>query len=579
MNNYMKPLISKATESNWKKLGKSVDDDKLSSRANKKLSKKRIFPKEYFRNIDNASDVQAIVDYIDNNCVSIEDALYTLCVSKIRDTELFVDGKYSEVAEKFLSEYQYDIDEHLVEIMLPDDEDDILGLIYQCLREEGEKNILGAYYTPSKIVQYMLKDCDLTSGSTLLDPACGSGNFLICSNAISPDQLYGIDIDPIAVMLAKANIITKFPKHNIYPHIYCLDFSDNCNETQLSNLTFDYIVTNPPWGASIGNAVGINEITSGESFSLFFVKSVSKLSSEGTIEFLLPEAVLNVKTHQDIRDYLLSACNLEKITLYPDMFSGVTTKYISISVNLKNNKNTVEVGYPDDYSCIEKSEFLRTKNHVFSFVNNEDCKIIDKVYAKGAFDLSNSIWALGIVTGDNKNTLKKEPFDGSEEIFTGKEIKKYTLLSAKNHILYDRGSFQQIAKEEYYRAPEKLVYKFISNKLVFAYDDKQRLFLNSANILIPNIPGMSTLAVMALLNSNLYQFLYKKIFGEIKILKGNLCELPFPKLTGEENEHLTTAIEGVIENNGSDDEIQKYVYSLFSIDMAEATYIEKYVIK
>lgn len=40
---------------------------------------------------------------------------------------------------------------------------------------------------------------------------------------------------------------------------------------------------------------------------------------------------------------------------------------------------------------------------------------------------------------------------------------------------------------------------------MFAYDDTSSLFLNSANILIPNIPGMSTKTVLAFLNSSLYR--------------------------------------------------------------------------
>ena len=62
----------------------------------------------------------------------------------------------------------------------------------------------------------------------------------------------------------------------------------------------------------------------------------------------------------------------------------------------------------------------------------------------------------------------------------------------------------------------------------FAYDDKQRLFLNSANILIPKLEEYSIKDVMAFLNSTLFQYIYKMKFNELKVLKGNLLELPFP---------------------------------------------------
>ena len=72
----------------------------------------------------------------------------------------------------------------------------------------------------------------------------------------------------------------------------------------------------------------------------------------------------------------------------------------------------------------------------------------------------------------------------------------------------------------------------VGTSTVFAYDNKQRLFLNSANILIPKLEGYTIKEVMAFLNSELFEYIYLKKFNEIKILKGNLMELPFPDKPG-----------------------------------------------
>ncbi len=187
-------------------------------------------------------------------------------------------------------------------------------------------------------------------------------------------------------------------------------------------------------------------------------------------------------------------------------------------------------------------------------------------------------WALGIVTGDNKGKLFPECLAGMEKIYTGKEIQPYVLRPAQNFILYDRANLQQVAKEEIYRSPEKLVYKFISNKLVFAYDDSSSLFLNSANILIPAIPSMSTKAVMAFLNSSLYQFLYIKLFGEVKILKGNLMELPFPEITREENDELTALVDQVlIGDNSKQEVIEDYIFSIYGLTTDQIAYVRRTV--
>ena len=102
---------------------------------------------------------------------------------------------------------------------------------------------------------------------------------------------------------------------------------------------------------------------------------------------------------------------------------------------------------------------------------------------------------------------------------------------------------------------------------MFAYDDSSSLFLNSANILIPNIPGMSTKTVLAFLNSSLYQFLYEKLFGELKVLKGNLSELPFPKIDPKTNNELTNLVDEIIyKGKNNQEEIDKIVYRLFGLD-------------
>ena len=142
------------------------------------------------------------------------------------------------------------------------------------------------------------------------------------------------------------------------------------------------------------------------------------------------------------------------------------------------------------------------------------------------------------------------------------------------YLEYNRELFQQVAKDEYYRAPEKLVYKFISNKLVFAYDDKQSLFLNSANILIPNIPNMSIKTAMAYLNSDLFSFYYKSLFGEIKILKGNLMEIPFPDISEEVNKKITNLVEDIIAKGCDDVELQKVIYKTYNLNDNDIKCIE-----
>lgn len=63
--------------------------------------------------------------------------------------------------------------------------------------------------------------------------------------------LYGLDIDPTAVMIARTNLLAKYADCDFEPQIYCADFlaltSANSNDNAVIPDTFDYIYTNPPW--------------------------------------------------------------------------------------------------------------------------------------------------------------------------------------------------------------------------------------------------------------------------------------------------------------------------------------------
>ena len=219
-----------------------------------------------------------------------------------------------------------------------------------------------------------------------------------------------------------------------------------------------------------------------------------------------------------------------------------------------------------------------TDNLIFNLLSEDDLSIVRTVKEKGRYSLRASVWALGIVTGDNKRKLFPEYHDGMEKIYTGKEIQPYVLKPARYYILFDRAGLQQVAKDEVYRAPEKLVYKFISNKLVFAYDDGGSLFLNSANILIPFIPGMSIKTVMAFLNSDLFQFMYSKLFGEVKILKGNLAELPFPEISADMDKKISGLVDAVLRGETAErDGIEDLVFSIFDLSDEQINYIMRSV--
>lgn len=569
--------ISSATVYNWTRL-KTNAENRLTKRANKRQSKKRVMPLEYVSNNKSIALVQSILDYIDENNIEILPAILSLGIDLLKKNNIYDKQHVADV----LCEYSnvMVIDE-LTKVSLPNDEFDVLGLIYQSYLQEGKKNITGSYYTPQKIAFNMTRNLDFSKDEIILDPCCGSGAILLCVPAKNPEQLYGIDNDIIAVLIARINLLLKYKDFEFIPQIYCLDYLQCYSLIQPHSVfekAFDYIVTNPPWGAMEDKTVSNYAITSNETFSCFFMKAFEQLKKNGTIRFLFPEAILNVKAHKDIRKFIIDTAGLVRITSYDDSFAGVTTKYVDIECGKGANKDKFEVCTHGQVKTVDMKTIYETDNMVFNLLSDDDISIVRIVKEKGQYSLKNSTWALGVVTGDNKTKLSSEYRDGMEKIYTGKEIQPYVLRPAKYFIMYNRDDLQQVAKEEIYRAPEKLVYKFISNKLVFAYDNSASLFLNSANILIPQIPSMSIKAVMAFLNSLLYQFIYIKLFGEVKVLKGNLLELPFPQISENDNRVLTAMVNDMLTGDVKGQEsIDNYIFTIYGLTENQKKYVRRNV--
>lgn len=325
----------------------------------------------------------------------------------------------------------------------------------------------------------MTRSFDFSGGALFFDSCCGSGAFLLAADADNPEQLLGSDNDRMAVMLSKINLLLKYPTTEFIPQVFCADYLSEDTPPQAKDIfekRFDYIATNPPWGAMGRDFSPLREISSNETFSLFFVKAFRQLKTQGTIRFLFPEAILNVKSYKDIRKFILNETRLSGITFYDKPFSGVTTKYIDIECGGKDESEGVLLHKGNFHRITDLKTVYETENLVFNFMSYEDEAVVGKFKDKGKHSLDGSTWALGIVTGDNKGKLHSESLDGMEKIYTGKDICPYILKPASKYILYNRDELQQVAREEIYRAPEKLVYKFISNRLVFAYDNSKSFF-------------------------------------------------------------------------------------------------------
>ena len=219
------------------------------------------------------------------------------------------------------------------------------------------------------------------------------------------------------------------------------------------------------------------------------------------------------------------------------------------------------------------------------FANNSDLSLLKKIFQTPHTTLANKAdWALGIVTGNNKKYVLDCKAPGSEPLLTGKNIKKFLSTDPDNFIKFEPHNFQQVAPEEKFRAKEKLLYKFISKELIFSYDDKMTLTLNSANILIPKIDNYPLKTILALFNSTLYQFIFQKKFSTFKILRGDLEQLPLPILNSETHNRIESSVNKLLHQDATANErLDRYnrlndlIMDIFELKNHEQAYVKENV--
>jgi len=136
---------------------------------------------------------------------------------------------------------------------------DGIGAAYEVLGMRTGKDVkAGQFFTPENVVKFMVKLAELEQDDVTLDPACGTGRFLVYSmdemiskitgrnrddkiKEIRAKQLYGADYDPDVAKLAKMNMyIHGDGKTNIMDKdgLMLYDFDEKV----------DVILTNPPLG-------------------------------------------------------------------------------------------------------------------------------------------------------------------------------------------------------------------------------------------------------------------------------------------------------------------------------------------
>lgn len=431
---------------------------------------------------------------------------------------------------------------------------------YEASLSESYKNKEGIYYTPQYIVEDMMRDITDVEGKTFLDPCCGSGNFIIeaIKKGFAPENVYGFDTDANAVAITKKRIkelcgyesdnifcedflsqqVNKSTSQQVETHRMCpikiLRFSDS------QVFKFDYIFTNPPWGKKLNKkdkdkySELYNSGNSSDTASLFYFASLKMLKENGMLGFLLPDSFFNITTFEDARKSLLTL-NIKRLIDYGRPFKGLMTKamtFVATNDESLNSKDEREVNceiFNVKKHLRSQGSFFDIPKHILNFhIEEKESDIMRRLFAMPHVTLKdNATWALGVITGNNSKLCHKESGEGLVPIFRGKDIFKDRIAEPTLFINENLEGCRQVADIDCYKAKEKIVYRFISNKIVCHCDTEQRYILNSANLFIlrDDFP-LTHNQVADLLNSDIMNWLFRSIFNTHKILRSDLELLP-----------------------------------------------------
>ncbi len=425
----------------------------------------------------------------------------------------------------------------------------VISQEYEHSLSNAYRNKEGIYYTPSEIVIDMFRDIKIDSNTTFLDPCCGSGNFIIeaIKKGIKPQNIVGFDVDPNAIEISKKRIfeITNYNSKNI---IKC-DYLKEAHVLQQKKKHFDLIFTNPPWGKKLNKQEKEKFSTlygAGKSLdttSLFFFASIKLLKKSGRLGFLVQEALFNVSTFQDTRKKILDYIILRLID-YDKPFKGLLTKAKAFILEKTSREAKTTISCQCKLATFnrDKKSFINNPKQILNFwITHEETKVIDKLFSLPYITLKKkAIWALGIVTGNNSKFCKSSPREGYIPVFKGSDITSNGFKEPSKYIPEDFSKYQQVAPISVYQTKKKLVYRFISSKLIFYCDTDRRYILNSANLLIPDESlAISCQQLAIIFNSELMNWLFQSLFKTYKILRSDLEELPIHNEYFNANKHFS----------------------------------------
>ena len=258
------------------------------------------------------------------------------------------------------------------------------GVAFEAFLGDFFQRQSGQYLTPRKIIDFMVKMMQPQSNERILDPACGSGGFLLQTfnhvrreandshddsgkfskhwQDLAKKMFFGIEVNDSIARVTKMNMILHDDGHtNVISTDALQEFDHICERSgnnEFKKGSFDLILTNPPFGTRVslseqpylkdyelGNQMdktGRKRPRKNQRTEILFIERIWKFLKPGTgrAAVIIPDGILTNPSLQEVRDFLLKRFQIKAIVSLPQMafaHFGISIKTSIIFLRRRDN--------------------------------------------------------------------------------------------------------------------------------------------------------------------------------------------------------------------------------------------------